>query len=232
MEMQRSLKQSRRRLDAGDLGLYASLIAFIGAAGYCVVQILQILGVLTFPADARLIYGFSLTIAAPYVISVIAVHHFIPSKKRMWTHIAIAFAIMYATYVSLNYVVQLATVIPASIRGTADDIKLLDQTPHSLFWDIDALGYICMGISTLALSFAFTKKAKWLRRFLLANGLLVPVISFVYFYPDFNIAILLVGLPWIITAPGSLLLLSVFFYNQRQSLIHERRRHFHSKELR
>lgn len=229
MEMQVALKPIRRKLDASELGLYASLTAFIAATGYCVVQILQILGVLTFPADANLIYGFSLAIATPYLIAVIAAHHFVPNRRQIWTHISVAFAIMYATYVSLNYVVQLATVIPATLRGTVDDIRVLDQTPHSLFWDIDALGYICMGISTLALAFAFTRKSRWLRRFLVANGLLVPVISFVYFYPDFSIMLLLVGLPWIITAPGSLLLLTLFFYAQRKSLANQRQRHFRPK---
>jgi hypothetical protein len=27
--------------------------------------------------------------------------------------------------------------------------RILDQTPHSLFWDIDELGYIFMGLATL-----------------------------------------------------------------------------------
>jgi hypothetical protein len=126
---------------------------------------------------------------------------------------------MYATYVNLNYVVQLSTVIPAARQGTLNEIQVLDQTPHSLFWDIDALGYICMGISTFALGFAFTKQHKWLRIFLFANGLMVPVISFVYFYPHFSTAILFIGLPWVITAPGSLLLLAVFFRSEINSQI-------------
>ncbi len=214
METQLSIKLSSRKKLVSNLGFYASAMAFIAVVGYCIVQILQIVGVLSFPLDAYLIYGFSLAIAPPYLISVIAVHHYVPNSRRIWTHIAIAFSIMYATYVSLNYVVQIATVIPATLHDAAADISVLDQTPHSLFWDVDALGYICMGISTLALGFAFTRKSKWLRRFLFANGLLVPLISFVYFYPDFSTTVLLIALPWIITTPGSLLLLVMFFYGE------------------
>ncbi len=217
METQLSIKVSSRKKLVSELGFYASAMAFIAVAGYCIVQILQILGVLSFPLDANLIYGFSLAIAPPYLISVIAVHHYVPNSRRVWTQIAVALSIMYATYVSLNYVVQIATVIPATLRDTVDDIRVLDQTPHSLFWNVDALGYICMGISTLALGFAFTKKSKWLRRFLFANGLLVPVISFVYFYPDFSTTVLLIALPWIITTPGSLLLLALFFHGESKS---------------
>ena len=36
-----------------------------------------------------------------------------------------------------NYVIQLTTVIPAKLRGTADTVRLLEQTPHSLLWDFD-----------------------------------------------------------------------------------------------
>lgn len=195
------------------IGFYSSMIAFIAAAGYSLAQLLQVAGAVTFPADGILIYGFSLCIAAPYVVALIAVHDTIPAEKKIWSHIAIAFAIMYATYVNLNYVVQLATVIPRSLAGTLDDVKILDQTPHSLFWDVDGLGYICMGISTFFLAFAFPRgdSQRWLRRFLIANGLVAPLISLVYFYPEFSIALLLMGSPWIVTTCGSLLLLAIYF---------------------
>lgn len=195
------------------LGYYSAMIACIAAAGYGAAQLLQVAGALTFPVDAFLIYGFSICISVPYVTAVIAVHHTTSTERNIWSHIAIAFAIMYATYVNLNYVVQLATVVPRSLTGTLDEVKVLDQTPHSLFWDVDGLGYICMGISTFFLAFAFPagESRQWLRRFLIANGLVVPLISTVYFYPRFSIALLLMGSPWIITTCGSLLLLAISF---------------------
>jgi hypothetical protein len=51
--------------------------------------------------------------------------------------------------------------------------------------------------------------------FLLANALMTPVIATIYFYPTFSITLLLFGLPWAITAPGSMLLLALFFRKQR-----------------
>ena len=217
MEIQLSLKIRSEMKIINRLGFYSALIAFIAAAGYCIAQLLQIAGVLKFPIDAVSIYGFSLGIATPYVITVITVHYLLPPENRIWSHIALAFAIMYAVYVSLNYVVQLATVIPASLQGSLNEIRVLDQTPHSLFWDVDALGYICMGISTFFLGFAFTRQHKWLRGFLFANGLMVPVISVVYFHPYFSTTLLFLGFPWVITAPGSLLLLAVFFRSEKIS---------------
>lgn len=193
------------------LGFYSSLVAFIAASGYSVAQIFQVAGVVKFPIDAVLIYGFSLGIAGPYVIAAVAARHSFSGKKHIWGDVAIAFAVMYAIYVNLNYVVQLSTVIPASNRGTLVGIKVLDQTPHSLFWDADALGYICMGVSTFFLGFGFERKRKWLRGFLFTNGLMVPVISYVYFYPNFSTGLLWIGSPWIITTLGSLLFLCLYF---------------------
>ena len=45
----------------------------------------------------------------------------------------------------------------------------------------------------------------------LANALLTPVVALVYFYPHFSIPLLFLASPWIITTPGSLLLLALYF---------------------
>jgi len=195
------------------LGFYASLVAFAAAFGYSLVQILQIVGVAKFPLDAILIYGFSLFIATPYVLAILALHYIVPSEKKLWSHAALLFAVIYTVYVTLNYVVQLATVLPMKLQGTLGEFRVLDQTPHSLFWDVDALGYIYLGFSTLFASFVFERRKgeKWLKWILLGNGLMNPVIAFVYFYPQFSYGLLLIAFPWVITSTGSLLLLTLYF---------------------
>lgn len=195
------------------LGFYSALIAFIASVGYDVAQILQLVGYFKFPLDVILIFGFSLLIPIPFILAMLALHYSVSDNKKIWTHAALLFTIMYATYVTLNYVVQLATVIPMTLRGALDEVRLLDQTPHSLFWDIDALGYIFMGLATLSAVPVFAKKGLelWVRRFFLANALITPVIALVYFYPTFSITLLLLGSPWMITASGSMLLLALYF---------------------
>lgn len=195
------------------VGFWSALVSLLGALGYSVAQILQIAGLVHFPLDAILIYGFSSCIATPFVLAMLALHYLTPGEKKFWSHAAVLFAVMYAVYVNSNYIVQLATVIPATLQGRLDEIRVLDQTPHSLFWDMDALGYIFMGLSTLFAVPVFAREGlqKWVKWFFLANGLIIPLFAFVYFYPTFSTAILLLGLPWVITAPGSILLLTIFF---------------------
>lgn len=192
-------------------GFYFALAAFLAAAGYGVVQLMQVAGMLHYPLGDRLIYSFSLAIAPPFLLAMLAFYDLLPAERRFWSHAALLFAQLYAAYVILMYVVQLATVIPASLNDPRDTI--LTVKPHSFFWTLDAIGYICLGISTFFAAFALNKKSDhpWLRRFLLANGLVVPLICVAYFYPHFSTLILLIGSPWLITAPGSMLLLALYF---------------------
>ena len=197
------------------VGFWSGLVAFVAAAGFSVAQILQVMGLLSYPWDEILIYGFSLFIATPFMLALLALHHVTPDDKKFWSHAAVLFAVMYVIYVTLNYVVQLTAVIPYA----APD-PVLVQTPHSLFWTVDALGYIALGLATLFAVPLFMKQGiqKWLRWFFLANGLVTPLISFVYFYPVFSTTLLLLGLPWIATSVGSMLFLTLFFRERMEEM--------------
>ena len=195
------------------IGYYSALTAFFAASGYCVSQILQVVKWIAFPWDDILIYGFSLCIAIPFMLALLALHHTVPPQKKIWSHAALLLAILYAVYACFVYVVQLGAVLPKMIRGEADHIQVLVMAEHSFFWSLDALTYICMGLSTLFAAFAVSgnPSTKWLHIFFLANALLTPVVALVYFYPHFSIALLLLATPWCITVPGSMLLLARFF---------------------
>lgn len=199
------------------VGYWSALVAFIGGAGYDIAQVFQLIGLLTRPWDGILIFGFSLLIAAPFMVALVALHHDTPPERRLWSHTALLMSAVYVTYVTLNYAVQLAVVIPR--LTTQSSLDVLDQTPHSLFWTVDALGYIFLGAATLFAVPVFTGSAsrRWVRRFFLANALVTPVIALVYFFPRFSIPLLLLGSPWMITAPGSFLLLALMFRREAHS---------------
>jgi hypothetical protein len=198
------------------IGFWSGFIAFAATAAYVIVQLLQVAGVLSFPADEILIYGTSLCIVIPFILEMLALHYVTPTDKKFWSHAALIFTSLYAAFVTANYIVQLATVIPATLKGTVDDIQLLKQTPHSLFWDFDAIGYIFMALATLFAIPVFKKQGyqKWVKYSLVAHTLVTPLIVFVYFYPDFSNKLLMIGFPWAITAPLFMLLLAIFFKKQ------------------
>jgi len=195
----------------GRFGFWCGAAAAAATLAFVLVQAAQLVGVLQFPLDEILIYGTSLCIVVPLLLEMLALHHLTESTGRFWTHGALLFTILYAVFVVANYVVQLATVIPARLSGGAEDIAILEQTPHSLFWNFDAIGYISMGLATLMAIPALgdTGFERWVRRSLLAHGLVTPLIAFVYFYPAFSETLLLLGLPWAITAPLFMALLAI-----------------------
>jgi len=200
-----------------EVGYRAGVAAFAATIAYDVVQILQVAGVLRFPLDEILIYGTALCIVVPFVLEMLAFHYLTGPDKRFWTHAALIFTTFYAVFVTANYVVQLATVVPAKLAGTVESVRLLDQTPHSLFWNFDAVGYISMGLATLVAVPALDKDGfeKWVRLAFLANALVTPLISIVYFYPNYSNALLLLGFPWGVTAPLFMILLAVLLRGRR-----------------
>jgi hypothetical protein len=204
--------------DLCKIGFWCAIIAFASTIAYCIIQFIQVYGTIQYPLDEILIYGSSLCIVIPFVLAILAFHYVTPAGKKFWSHAAVLFSVFYAVYVIANYVVQLATVIPMTVRGAADEVGLLIQTPHSLFWDFDALGYIFMGLTNLIAIPTLEKDGfqRWVRYSFLANALVTPLISIVYFYPVYSEKLLILGYPWAITAPLSMLMLALSF-NKRTS---------------
>lgn len=209
----------------GEVGYWSGMAAFASAVAYDVVQILQVAGVLQFPLDEILIYGTSLCIVVPFVLEILALHYLTSPDKQFWTHASLMFASMYAVFVTANYVVQLATVIPAKLGGTADAIRILQQTPHSLFWDFDAVGYIAMGLATLVAVPAVRNVGfeRWVRWSLIANALVTPLISIVYFSPTYSTRLLYLGFPWAITAPLFMLMVATMLRRRQTSIVGDHR---------
>jgi hypothetical protein len=130
-------------------GFWAAVVALVGTIGYILSVPLQIMSMLSPTQDAVVAFASSLAIAPSFLVAVVAMHYTVPPEKRFWTHVAVQLASIYATLACINYVVQLATVLPAGYSwsftdqaGTLGPLSVLNQTPHSLMWDLDGLAYI------------------------------------------------------------------------------------------
>jgi len=195
------------------LGYISGMAAFIATCSFVIAQSLQSADLLKYPWDEILIYSTSLCITIPFLLLILSVHYISPIDKKIWSHAAVIFSVIYVTFVIANYIVQLATVIPMTLKGRSNEIQLLIQTPHSLFWNFDAIGYIFMGLVTLFLipifeKSGFEKKVRW---WLVAHFLTTPIIGFVYFYWNFSPQLLFIGFVWGVTAPGFMLMLALLF---------------------
>jgi hypothetical protein len=202
-------------------GFWAALVALAGAIGYILSVPLQVMSMLSPTQDAVVAFVSSLAIAPSFLVAVVALHYTVLPEKRFWTHAAVQLATIYATLACINYVVQLATVLPAGYSwtftdqaGTPGPLSVLNQTPHSLMWDIDGLAYIFLNLSTFFAARAFEPHGpqRVIRRVFLANASITPLFAIAYFWPHFSVPILLLGgIPWSITVPASMLALSIHF---------------------
>ena len=140
-----------------------------------------------------------------------ALHHSRSGDQRFWTHAGLIFTTIYAVFGTANYVVQLSTVIPAKLRGEANTVTVLEQTPHSLMWDFDAIAYLAMGVATLAIIPGLRKNGVEARVRLacMAHVAATVLAGIVYFSPTYSYRLLMLGFPWAITAPLFMLLLAL-----------------------
>ena len=195
----------------GRIGFRAGLAACAATIAYDVAQVLQVLGVLHYPLDEILIFGTSLCIVVPFVLEMLALHYSTPIERRFWTHAGLIFTTMYAVFATANYVIQLTTVIPAKLRGVADTVRVLEQTPHSLLWNFDAIAYMAMGLTALLIIPALRRSGfeRWVRLACMAHVVATVLAGIVYFSPTYSNKLLMLGFPWGITAPCFMLLVGI-----------------------
>lgn len=194
-------------------GYISAALALVGIIGYGVAQIMQVLKLISYPWDEVLIYGFSLCITVPFLVMIVALHQTFSSQKKLWSGIAVAISTAYLVFALTVYTVQLTIVLPA---GRTDmTVEYLRVSPHSLFWALDALAYLCMGLATLFLLPALKqiRAARRVRGMILAHGIMTAVAMIVYFYPHFSTRLLLIASPWLLTACGVCASLAVYFRN-------------------
>jgi hypothetical protein len=203
----------------GRIGFRAGVAAAIATVAYDVVQVLQVVGVFHFPIDEILIFATSLAIVVPFVLEMVALHRTRAGDARFWTQAGLVFTTMYAVFGTANYVVQLATVIPAKLRGAAEAVRVLEQTPHSLLWDFDAIAYIAMGLTALLIMPALRREgAERHARIACGAHVVATVLSgVVYFYPTYSQRLLFLGFPWGITAPLFMLLVAFALRGERHA---------------
>jgi hypothetical protein len=202
-----------------ELGLWSAVLCTVFSLSYAVAQLGEwagLLGSAGGPHSRSTSLGLvvlltpSLLLGVSFVVLTVSIHYYAESSARIWSHLAVVFASMYATLISLVYYVQLAFVIPRLLRGDAEGIQLLIFEPFDSFlYAVDVYGYSLMSLSTLFAAAVFRNQGieRWIRRALIANGCLIPFLALQMFYPPLIWAASL----WGITFPAATWLLTIRF---------------------
>lgn len=204
------------------VGFWTAILAAIFGSAYSIAELLNTFGhVFSFPENLIWLFTPSLFLAPAFLITMICAHYFAPSDKKIWTAIGIAFAIVYATLISMVYFSQLSVIIPQLMDGSIDENNVLIFKTGSFLLAVDCLGYVYMGLSTLFASFAFKGSkdnkwlfSKWLFIGMFWNGLVAPISAIIIFYPE----AIYIGAMWIISFPMAMINLSKMFKKNSNNL--------------
>ncbi|QGX39778.1 hypothetical protein [Permianibacter aggregans] len=158
----------------------------------------------------------SLLLALAFVALMVGVHHATDPARKIYSHMALSFAIIYATLVSIVYYVQLSFVLPRLNAGNTEGISLLLFTPFDSFlYAIDVYGYGLMSLSLLLATWSFPpiRSLLAIRLVCVANGMLIPFLVLQMYWP----VLIWGGSLWAITFPLAMVLLAKHFRDLGQN---------------
>jgi hypothetical protein len=111
-----------------------------------------------------------------YVTLMTAIHAYAPAQKKAFSQIGVAFALISAVILLIDYYVQFSVVPVSLMNDETQGLPLLIQyNPHGIFIALEELGYIMMSLSFLMVAPAFAGAIRWV--FILSFG--VVVVAFV-----------------------------------------------------
>ncbi|MGA8260516.1 MAG: hypothetical protein WB783_09915 [Arenicellales bacterium] len=205
------------------LGLWSATLCTVFSLAYVAAQLAEWAGLLGSgggPHSRSTALGLivlltpSLLLGMSFVVLAVSIHYCAEATARVWSHVAVVFAGMYATLVGIVYYVQLVFVVPRIMRGETEGLQLLIFEPFDSFlYAVDMLGYSLMSLSTLFAAAVFEGAGleRWIRRALIANGCLIPFLALQMYYPP----LIWGGSLWAITFPAATWLLAVHFSRMR-----------------
>ncbi len=145
------------------IGMTASIVTLAGVTGFALSMLVNNL----FGS-----YLTSMVIAWGFVPLICAFAAFSADETRAAANTAIAFAAVYATFITLVYFAQLTTVRQVILSDEA--ASLLDYQKFGLFFNYDLVGYSFMALSTFFIGWtvrAENKADRWLKTLLLVHGI-------------------------------------------------------------
>jgi hypothetical protein len=193
---------------ASRIGFWSAVLSFVFGMGYIVFQAADWAGLTPAPWSLMTLTFPSFWLALSFVILMISIYHYASDDRKIWGHIAVAFAIMYAALNAGVYFLQMTVVVPFMLNGQAEEVAFITLKMGTFIYGLDVLGYSLMSLATLFAAPVFVggRLERWVRWSLIANGLLTPALLLQQNFPTFAIAAL-----WAITFPIATALLAVLF---------------------
>lgn len=96
-----------------------------------------------------------------FVVLVVCIHHYAAADKKIFSQIALSFAVISASVLATNYFIQLTVAQPSFLKGEVEGLSLFSQyNPHGVFIALEDIGYLMMGIAFLFIALIFDRRER------------------------------------------------------------------------
>jgi hypothetical protein len=171
-----------------------------------------------FPRDYYWMY-LAIVLTLSYVVLMVCIHTIAAKEQKIFSHIGLAFAIISAATLVVDYYIQISVIQPSLLNGETDGIALLTQyNPHGIFIALEELGYLIMSVSFLFVAFSFSGASRLEKaiRWVFAGGFVLTLVSFIVIdisygtEREYTFEIVVISINWLVLIVGSILLSRVF----------------------
>ena len=117
-----------------------------------------------------------------FVVLVVCIHHYASADRRVFSQVALSFAVISAAVLATNYFIQLAVMQPSLLKGEVEGLSLFSQyNPHGVFIALEEVGHLMMGMSFLfvALAFGRRERLEWIIRLVFGASSVLAVGSLI-----------------------------------------------------
>ena len=120
-------------------------------------------------------------LAPTFVVLMACIHAYAAEPKKIYSRIGLAFALVYAVVILVDYYLQLTVVVPSLQAGETEGLSLFTQyDPHGLFIALETLGYSMMTVALLFAAPVFAGgRAERAIRWLFVLSFVLAVMAFV-----------------------------------------------------
>jgi len=174
-----------------------------------------------FPKDYLWMY-LAIVMILVYVVLMAAIHSYAVEQKKIFSQIALSFAIITAIILIGDYYVQFSVVPISLMSGETEGVTLLTQyNPHGIFIALEELGYIMMSISFLFIApvFANRNRLETAIRWIFIASFVLVVVSLIIISLNHGLdrldrfEVLVISIDWLALIINGILL-SVLFRKQ------------------
>jgi hypothetical protein len=175
-----------------------------------------------------------------HYILMVAIHHFAPIEKKMFSQIGMSFALLSMATFVIDYFLQVSVIQPSLVLGETDGIALLSQfNAHGVFIALEEIAFIMMSLSMLFMAPVFvgqTKSEKAIRWIFAADFVLIAISVALFtvlygIFREYRFEVAAFSINWLALVMSGILLSVIFRkamteapHTQKNKIIHPKRR--------